>query len=476
MQTECKETHLVTESTAIEQKKICFPSTTRTRQLTRWITALSIILIAIASCIFLWHRLDESKSKSRKEKLEPQNTSTIQLAANSSALLGIKLYQVRPEHPAYSFRTPGSIEANHKRVQQITPLATGRVSDVLVSTGELVKKGDLLVVVESPQVAELHGKLHEAQSKAQLAKGELYRVKEAANQVNILKAKAKLDEAEATLSRNKQLASEGLLAGKDLIAAESDWKQALAEYEFQKNISLNGEIARAQGVLNTEATEVAHLRDGLRSLDAKVESKVEQEEHDISRMELRAPMAGSVIERFVNPGSGTEIGKPLLTLADTSTLWVIASVPELQLKNVKIGMPVVVSIDGKNKILAGTVSYIDPRINEDTRTARVRIEIENSRSEIAIGSFAEVEFKTNRPSTPPNLLVPESAIQDLNGEKNVFVQTNPGNFKRKRVEIGARFGNMISINSGIKAGDRIATDGSFLLKSALLKDTFGGTD
>ena len=76
------------------------------------------------------------------------------------------------------------------------------------------------------------------------------------NQVNILKAKAKLDEADATLSRNKQLANEGLLAGKELIAAESDWRQALAEYEFQKNISLNSEIAKAQSELTTQKAEV----------------------------------------------------------------------------------------------------------------------------------------------------------------------------------------------------------------------------
>ncbi len=447
--------------------------TSRRQRLVSWTIAYVLILIATLSCLFLWNRMSETKKSNICKRSEKDEASTIELAAGASPLHDMKLYKVRRQQPSDSFSALGSVESDPKNIQQITALATGRVSEVLVSTGERVKKGDLLVVVESPQVAELHGKLHEAESKAQLANGELHRVKAAANQVNILKAKAKLDETEATLSRNKQLCSEGLLAGKDLIAAESDWKQAQAEYEFQKNISLNSEIGRAQAELNTDNTEIEHLRDGLRSLDAKVESLADQQTHDISRIELRAPIAGSIIERFVNPGSGTELGKALLTLADTSTLWVIASVPEAQVKNVKLDMPVTVSINGKTKPFAGTVNYIDPRISEDTRTTRVRIEIRNPGLEISIGSFAELEFKMNNASQT-ELLVPESAVQDINGVKNVFVEKSPGNFKRQPVEIGARIGNLIPIKSGIKVGDQIVTNGSFLLKSTILRDQFGG--
>lgn len=473
MQLKCKDNQITTElSSRTDARGAC--SQTRIQSLISWTIAGAIITLAIFASFNLWQRMDEGKAAAKPVGKQVSDPKFIELAAGSSPLSAIKLFQIKREIPNKSIVVTGSIEANSKQIQQVTPLVTGRIRDVMVSTGQLVKKGDLLVVIESPQVAELHGKLHEAESKAQLANGDLSRVLQAANQVNILKAKARLDEADATLSRNRQLNAEGLLAGKDLIAAESEWRQAQAEYEFQKNISLNGEIARAKSELSTQNTEVEHLRDGLRSLDANVEPKMDLQDHDISRIELRAPISGLVIERFVNPGSGTELGKPLLTLADTSSLWVIANVPEQQLIDLKNGMLARVMVNGKT--VTGTVDYIDPRISADTRTARVRIAIKNASSEYSIGAFAQVEFTVKDNDPKAKFFIPETAVQDINGIKSVFAKTSTGSFRMQTVETGARRGTMIPIYRGLSEGEQIVTNGSFLLKSTALKDQFGGSD
>lgn len=464
---ECKEHHTVSIKTPQAKERKFSPALS-------WIIAFALILSAVLITFQSWAALEARRNNKPDFQTTQSDNTSVQLTAAASSLNPIRMIKVDRQIPSRIFVVPGSIEANHKHIQQITPLVTGRVKDVFVSTGQQIKKGDLLVVIESPQVAELHGKLHEANSRVELAKSELYRVKEAANQVNILKAKAALDEAEATLKRNRLLVAEGLVPGKDLIAAESTWRQAQAEYEFQKNISLNSEIAKAQSELNTQSTEVDHLRDGLKSLDANVESKLEEQNHDISRIELRAPISGLVLERSVNPGSGVDVGKPLLTLADTSAVWAIANVPEKQVSDVHKGMPVTVSLDGRT--FTGEVNYIDPRINEDTRTARVRIKIKNYSTSLPIGSFVDVEFKTQDVDPKAVVYVPESAVQDLDGRKTVFIKTGSGKFRIRTVHVGPTCSNMIPIYKGLAAGQEIVADGSFVLKSTVQKEKFGGDE
>lgn len=142
------------------------------------------------------------------------------------------------------------------------------------------------------------------------------------------------------MKRTRRLIELGAGAGKDLIAAETAYKTAKAEYDFQSNISLNKELAEAQAEVDTARVDVQHTRDGLRALGAPVSAN-EQDCHscDISLVTLRAPVSGTVIERLVNAGAGIEAGKPIFTVADISTLWVIANVPEAQVGSLRMGTP-----------------------------------------------------------------------------------------------------------------------------------------
>ena len=148
-------------------------SQSRLQTLISWVIVAVLICSASAYCVQIWGRLGKTSVEKSAGIERKEDADSVQLAAGANPLNSIKLIHVTTEVPNRSIVSTGSIEANHKRIQQVTPLVTGRVREVLVSTGQLVKKGDLLVVLDSPQVAELHGKLHEAQSKVQLAKSEL---------------------------------------------------------------------------------------------------------------------------------------------------------------------------------------------------------------------------------------------------------------------------------------------------------------
>lgn len=437
-----------------------------------WLVAFAIMGVAVVLSFLLWMNLSKHGEAPSSES-ETQEAETRSVELSEKNLQRIEVVTATTKRPTGSFSVAATVEPNQQQLQQITPLVAGRVSDIYVSLGDQVTRGMLLVRIDSPQVAELHGKLHEAETRLRLAKITLNRVQQAANRVNILKAKATLDEAESTLKRTKQLVSEGLTARKDLVAAQSEYERAKADYNFQKDISLNREVAEAKAEYSTALTEAEHIKDGLRALDAHLPAEGEGKEHDISSIELHSPISGTVIERFANPGTGFEQGKPLLTIANTSNLWVIANVPEKQMRHVRVGSRARVII-GK-KTVSGTVNYVDPRLNEDTRTARVRIEISNPGGKIQVGSFAQVEFGTPV-ETSADLFVPEAAVQTVEGDSVVFVKEDSGQFAIRKVQVGPAVEGMIPVLSGLRQSESVAANGSFVLKSKLLKEKLGDED
>lgn len=435
-----------------------------------WLVALLLVGLAVACSAFLWFNLSKQAPKVEEEKEEVAKSNTVELSKQNAT--EIATIVASASRPAGNFSVTATVEANQQQLQQITPLVSGRVRNIYVSLGDNVAPGTLLLKIDSPQVAELHGKLHEAETRVKLATLAVKRVKESASRVNILKSKASLDEAEATLKRTKQLVSEGLTAKKDLVAAQSEYDRAAADYNFQKDVSLNREVAEAQAEYSTATTEADHLVDGLRALDAHLPKEGQTKNHDISTIDLRSPIAGTVIERFVNKGSGFEQGKPLLTIANTSNLWVMANVPEKQMAHVRVGSAARILID--DKTVTGTVNYIDPRLNEDTRTARVRVEIANPGNKLKAGNFAQVEFQ--EPSEYASVYVPESAVQTVEGQRVVFVKVSDGQFAVRKVTTGLTVSDMVPVLTGLKPGEVVAANGSFVLKSKLLKEQFGDDD
>jgi cobalt-zinc-cadmium efflux system membrane fusion protein len=228
--------------------------------------------------------------------------------------------------------------------------------------------------------------------------------------------------------------------------------------------------------VQTAQTEVDHIRDSLTALDAQLPKHNKGQEHEISKLELRSPISGVVTERLVNPGAGVEAGNPLLTIANISTLWVIANVPEADMPSITLGMPAKVFLDGK--VIRGRVNYIDPRLNEDTRTSRVRVEIDNPKNLIRSGAFAQVEFshRFRDSKKKPEVFVPTSSVQNMENRKVVFVSGSDDTFRVRTVTTGEEIAGMVPILTGLKAGERVAADGSFVLKSKLLKDQLGDED
>jgi len=418
-------------------------------------------------------REEEVASEKKDEHAVEHEKDEVEISPEVLEAAKLEFADVTSRPAGGLMRVTGTVEINRQQTQQATPLVTGRVERVYVSLGDNVRAGQPLAVISSPLIAQMHGKLHEAETKLALAERELERVLKAENRVEVLKAKARLEQADATLKRTRRLIELGAGAGKDLIAAETEYKTAKAEYDFQNDISLNRQVAEARAAVETSQVDVSHIRYEMKALGAPVtETGHEDHEHDTSLIILRAPISGRIIERLVNPGAGIEAGSPQFTIANLSVVWVIASVPEALVNRLRTGAPAqVYSAAIVQSPLKGKISYIDPQINEETRTAGVRIELPNRAERLKPGMFAEVEFQNETTASEEELVVPEAAIQRRGEQAVVFVPEagKPGRFQVREVDAGATLNGMTRILGGLSKGEHVVSKGSFTLKTQLLK-------
>lgn len=447
------------------------------------------VALTLALALILWTGKDSATRNDQKPGADAEHAdedgvgeaNEVELSPEALAAAGIEIVAVTQRPAIALLRVTGAVELNQQQTQQVTPLVSGRVERVNVVLGDRVREGAVLAVVSSPEVAEMHGKLHEAETRLALAEQNYARVQRAENRVSMIQAKARLDEAEATLRRTQRLIELGAGAGKDLIAAEAAHKTAKAEHDYQSNISINREVQQARSEVETARVEVSHLRNSLGALGADL-SEVTQGKtpHDTSLVALRAPVSGKVTERSVNAGAGLEAGKPIFTISNITTVWVIANVPEAQVNFLKVGTPAEVRTAALGEDgIAGRVTYIDTTLNEETRTGRVRIEISNPGERLKIGMFVEVGFQMGasggESASADELVIPDESVQRIGDRTVVFLpkEGEEGHFEVRDVELGGSVEGFLRVISGLAPGDRVVTRGSFTLKTQLLKGEMG---
>lgn len=439
---------------------------------------VAVSLVALVGIYLIFLRSSEKPPvQVNTEAAHEDNEQEVKLSPEALVAAGIEIEGVT-ERPAVALlQATGTIEPNQQQSQQATPLVGGRIERVNVSLGDRVRAGAVLAVIASPQIAQMHGKLHEAETQHALAERNLDRVLRAENRVAVLSAKARLDEADATLRRVRRLVELGAGAGKDLIAAETAQRTAKAEYEFQINISLNREVQEARAAVETARVDVSHIRDEMRALGAPVpEGERHSHDNDTSLVAVRAPMSGAIIERLINAGAGVEAGKPLFTIGDYSTVWAIANVPEAQISLVHVGTPVEITAAALgNTTSSGRVAYIDPQLNEDTRTARVRIEMPNTTERLKTGMFVQVSFQAGASTGDQELVIQSEALQRIEDRTVVFIPKDqePGAFEVREVQVGAESGGYTRVLAGLELGQKVVTKGSFTLKTQMMKGELG---
>ena len=254
---------------------------------------------------------------------------------------------------------------------------------------------------------------------------------------------------------------------KTLVAA-----QAISAGEFQAREGdyLSRKAAadaaeRALHLLGDDDAEIARLRKAVES-DAGVTSG------DAPRLVLRAPFAGRVIDRKVTPGSLVEALQPLVTLADLRTVWVFVQAYEKDLALLHTGLAVSIRTEAyPQESFRGRIDFMGSVVDAQSRTVRLRATVDNAAEKLRPGMFVKAQVDVPKPEDEAKAIVavPQSALQTLEGRSTVFVQVEPGVFDRHFVEVGHSFEGFTEILAGVKAGDVVVTEGSFVLKSEFAK-------
>jgi len=185
---------------------------------------------------------------------------------------------------------------------------------------------------------------------------------------------------------------------------------------------------------------------------------------------LKAPLSGQVISRQVLTGEQVEAGTLLMEIASLESLWAEIYVQEKDVAKISAGTDALVRVQAYPGLdFKGTLSYLGSTVDESTRLIKGRLELKNPSGLLKPGMYAEVFLPTADKTT---LAVPEEAVQELSGQKIVFVPEEGGKFKLRQIEVGEEIDGWLPVLRGLSAGEQYVSRGAFIIKSELLKGTF----
>lgn len=190
------------------------------------------------------------------------------------------------------------------------------------------------------------------------------------------------------------------------------------------------------------------------------------------QLEIKATIDGVIIERKATTGELVDRAKEIYTISDPTQLWAIAEVKERDIAAVKVGQDATfAALAYPEEKFHGKVVLIGNQVEAGSRTIEVRIAVDNADGRLKPGMFADVEITTTILDNV--LLIPDSALQTDGEEQVVFVALDGNKFEKRIVKLGLEQTGRVQILSGVKAGENIVTEGSFILKSEMLKGQLG---
>ena len=314
---------------------------------------------------------------------------------------------------------PAELQPNADRIARVGPRVAGRIARVMVPLGARVRAGQPLATIRSPEAAEATAALESARAAENLA--------------------------QRTLTREREL--------------------------FEKKVSAQREVIEAEAAL---ASAEAVVRAAEARLAAKGFSAPSGNAPSTDPfVTVTSPIAGTVIERTAAADAPVGPDSVLFTIADLSSLWLTVRVSETSVAAIRRGQTVSVVVGGMpDRPVEGRVDYIAPIVAPETRTVDVRVLVPNRNGDLRPGTSASARFDLpNAPQTSgeARVLVPRTAVQELNQATVVFVPTGERQFKPQPVTLGSSYGNQVELLSGVKAGDRIVVQGAFTLKAQALR-------
>lgn len=342
---------------------------------------------------------------------------------------GFATNRVTTRSIAESEEMNGEVQLDEGRSVYVGPPAAGVVRRILVDVGQSVRAGQVLFEIESAELIDARAAQLVAVTASRLAR--------------------------ATADREADLFQKKICPEKDLLEAQAALDQARAAERAARERLLR---------LGLTPTEI----DGMPSESAGAGSGL---------MPVRAPFAGTVLDRSLNLGSLVEPGQKCLLLGDTSRVWVMANAHERELgaileQQARGNVAAKVTVQAfPGRIFSGTMEAVGGTVDEATRTTKARVVVDNASGLLRRGMFARVRLLLEAASTA--LAVPSDAVVADEGRSFVFVRRDDEYYVARTVSVGPSLAGWTQIVSGLDADDVVVSRGAFLLKSDILRSKMG---
>ena len=401
----------------------------RIRRHDRFVT-ITLSAMALAAVLGIWmvvptHPPENSGADPAAEAddADTPEPSSIRLdRADLRAAAGIEIAPVEMRPVDSTFSCNGNVGFNQNHFVKVPPKAEGILREVRVDVGSTVRTGDILAVVNS-QVA---GDLKASYLKAIIHEGHL----------------------RWQLNQYRTLSEQQAVAVKNVLETEHLLEEQVAD------------TARFQQRLGEFGYSAEQIKQLMQTKDISVQ------------LPVLAPRDGVIVQRQAVEGEPAQPQTALFAIADLKSMWLHLHVYESYLPHIRLGQSVTFFPDGlPGQGFAGTVTWISPEVDPQTRTIQLRAEVDNSDGELRANMFGKAELLADK--THDRLVVPQAAVQSHRGNHIVFVQKPDNLFEVRRVEIGLKSDPFWEVTAGLQSGEKVATTGSFLLKSNLENPDFG---
>ncbi|MDK9699007.1 MAG: efflux RND transporter periplasmic adaptor subunit [bacterium] len=386
----------------------------------------ALLAVGMVGCTSKTKEVD-SHSEHSEEEGEHQ-TPTVSLTREAIQTIGLTTIAAEEKVVSGTLTAAAKLVPNQDYEAQVGSLVQGRVHKVLVSVGDQVKQGQVLMQIESMEIGTLLSEF--------------------------MKAKAELKFTDANRKRQKSLLEDNAGSQKSLWEAQTAYEKALADYSaVEKRIHSIG-------------LSVSDMQDSGTAVD--VGRAV-----DNGLLPIKAPISGTVIERTVVIGQMVDASSTAFRIVNTSTLWADGHIYESDAQRL-VGKPeitlTVSAIPGER--FRGKVIFISPVVDEHTRTITVRASIPNASGRLKPQMFGELHLPMD--GTSKGIVVPAESVVKDNTVNFVFVAMNDTTFERREIQLGVAFDNQIEVKQGLAVGDRVVVKGIFELKSEFNRDAIVG--
>lgn len=391
----------------------------------------SLVVVLMCSALLL---AGCKGKKDQTEEGEAQSESAnksnlVEMSLSAQQHIGMVVAPAQVTQLTEYLHATGTVQPIDSKVGVVGPLARGRIVEIKAKVGDRVEAGQTLAIFDNIEAGEL---LAQSQS----ARADLERLK------------AQLIPATRQAERSRRLADIGAGAEKDYESSKAE-KDGIEANILSQQALLDGILQRLRRFGIADATPRSSF------LTA-----------------LKAPFSGVVTKASASPGDVVDAGADVFTVADLSRVWVQAEVYEKDLGRIRVGQSAFVTVDTyPDHPFEGKVAYISDVLDPQTRTARVRCEVDNTKMELKTDMFANIELPTKL--SKQALALPSSALQQVEGKNVVFIRHSPTQFEKRKVEKGVTVKDQTEIVSGLKPGESVVTQGAFHLKSILAGGELG---